>query len=315
MRWLILFALAAVAFAEDPVAALCGKNFELPFDSTTGYLPALLAALHVPVESQMAVFSKTSIQGMRIEPANPRLLYFNDEVTVGWVRGGFIELAALDPGRGMRYYTLQQRPAEHITPREDCVNCHKSGSALVRSVETSPDGIPLRDIDPPWGGWFVTGSASFSHAGNTASKRELTPSATSDIVALTVFAHQMRVANLLVHPDDPNKLADELLFVDEDPFEGPIRGSSGFAEKFSAAGPRDRRSRSLRDLDLNHHLMRYPCSYMIYSPSFDALAPRVKEAVYRRMWSVLSTRDPAVRKATVEILLDTKPGLPAYFHN
>jgi hypothetical protein len=62
---------------------------------------------------------------------------------------------------------------------------------------------------------------------------------------------------------------------------------------------------------------------MIYSEPFEALPSEVKAAVYQRLWDVLSgavtdqiyrsklTR--ADRQAIVEILRDTKPGLPAYF--
>ena len=77
----------------------------------------------------------------------------------------------------------------------------------------------------------------------------------------------MRMMNLLAHPDNINELVDYLLFVDEAPFPGPIQGSSGFAGKFSGAGPRDHLGRSLRDFDLQRRLMRYPCSYMIYTES------------------------------------------------
>ena len=110
--------------------------------------------------------------------------------------------------------------------------------------------------------------------------------------------------------------------MDEAPLPGPIQGSSGFAEKFSAGGPRDRLGRSLRQFDLERRLMRYPCSYMIYSDAFDALPAATKDAVYRRMWSILSGEESgsryrglsrADRKAIIEILRDTKPGLPAYF--
>ena len=44
------------------------------------YLPALLKALDIPAESQMLVFSKTSLQMRRISPRTPRALYFNDDV-------------------------------------------------------------------------------------------------------------------------------------------------------------------------------------------------------------------------------------------
>jgi hypothetical protein len=91
---------------------------------------------------------------------------------------------------------------------------------------------------------------------------------------------------------------------------------------FAAQGPRDDRGRSLRQLDLETRLMRYPCSYMIYSPAFEALPPVAREAVYKRLWQVLSGADKqreyarlsvADRRAIVDILRATKSGLPAYF--
>ena len=78
-------------------------------------------------------------------------------------------------------------------------------------------------------------------------------------------------------------------------------------------------------MDLNRRLMKYPCSYLIYSPAFDALPPAAKEPIYRRLWAVLSgqEQDPryrsalsrADRQAIVEILRDTKKDLPPYFQN
>ena len=84
-------------------------------------------------------------------------------------------------------------------------------------------------------------------------------------------------------------IADYMLFVDEAPItDGPIEGSSGFAEKFTAAGPRDAKGRSLRDLDLKTRLQKYPLSYMIYSPSFQALPPPVKSLVMGKINRVLA---------------------------
>jgi hypothetical protein len=119
-----------------------------------------------------------------------------------------------------------------------------------------------------------------------------------------------------------HELVDYLVFVDEAPLPSPVKGSSVFAEAFAARGPADRRGRSLRQLDLERRLLRYPCSYMIYSAAFDALPDEAKEAVYRRLWQVLSgdgqspkyaRLSPADRQAIIEILRDTKSDLPAYF--
>ena len=71
-----------------------------------------------------------------------------------------------------------------------------------------------------------------------------------------------------------SEVVDYLLFIDEAKLTDRVRGGSGFAERFSTIGPRDRKGRSLHELDLNRRLMKYPCSYLIYSPAFDALAAR-----------------------------------------
>ena len=120
-----------------------------------------------------------------------------------------------------------------------------------------------------------------------------------------------------------DELVDYLLFVDERPLPGPVDGPSPFARVFEAQGPRDARGRSLRDLDLQTRLMRYPCSYLVYSEPFDALPGAAKEAIYARLWAVLSGAvhepryarlQPADRQAVIDILRNTKAGLPAYFN-
>ena len=69
-------------------------------------------------------------------------------------------------------------------------------------------------------------------------------------------------------------------------------------------------------------MMRHPCSYMIYSAAFDGLPTVVRDAIYRRLWHVLSGQDDAPRyarlsgedrRAIIEILRDTKPNLPDFF--
>src|SRR5260370_40962561 len=87
------------------------------------------------------------------------------------------------------------------------------------------------------------------------------------------------------------EIVDYLLFVGEAPLRGRVQSTSGFAEQFAQRGPFDGRGRSLRQLDLERRLMRYPCSYMIYSPVFDALPARPREAIYRRLWQILSGTD------------------------
>jgi hypothetical protein len=111
-------------------------------------------------------------------------------------------------------------------------------------------------------------------------------------------------------------LVEYLLFSGEAELTAPIRGTSSFAEEFAQRGPKDRQGRSLRDLDLTTRLFKFPCSYLVYSPSFAELPPEVKEYVLRRMNEVLTGSDqsekfkhlsPADRTAILEILQDTLP--------
>ena len=181
----------ATGAVRDPVSRLATRlksvKATLAFDPNHGYLPAVLKELNVPISSQVLVFSKTSFQAPRIAPRTPRALYFNDEVSVGWVQGGdVVELAALDPVRGMVFYTLDQDPAgkPSIERRGECLQCHASGGTLgvpgmvVRSVFTEPSGMPMfqaggyvTDHRSPlrerWGGWYVTGThGDQRHMGN-----------------------------------------------------------------------------------------------------------------------------------------------------
>jgi hypothetical protein len=118
------------------------------------------------------------------------------------------------------------------------------------------------------------------------------------------------------------KLLRYLLFIEEAPLEERIAGTSGFAAEFAARGPRDHQGRSLREFDLERRLFKYPCSYEIYSAAFDGLPDVVKDYVYHRLHEVLTGKDmstdfnrlsAADRRAILEILLDTKPGLPDYW--
>ena len=214
---------------------------------------------------------------------------------------------------------------------------------------------PLEDR---WGGWYVTGSVGTArHMGNamlrgddlksmvTAAPLNVATlqgrfdnanylSPYSDVAALMVFDHQMYMMNLITRVGweartgsaardvAVKELVDYLLFVDEAVLKDKLKGSSGFTEKFTALGPTDSKGRSLRDLDLTRRLLRYPCSYMIYSDAFEALPADVKDAAYKRMWKILSGDEKGAkyarltlvdRRAVVEILRETKKDLPGYF--
>ena len=115
------------------------------------------------------------------------------------------------------------------------------------------------------------------------------------------------------------QLIRHLLFTNEAKLSAPVVGTSGFAQEFAARGPRDAHGRSLRDFDLEKRIFKYPCSYLIYSADFDAIPKPAKDYIYRRLFEVLSGRDQNAdfaslssedRRAILEILVATKPGLP-----
>ncbi len=178
----------------------------------------------------------------------------------------------------------------------------------------------------------------------------------SDIVALMVLEHQTFVHNLITRCNyltrsalydnaQLNKalgrpanfrsesttsriinacepLVKGLLFSEESPLTEAVEGTTTYAKDFAAIGPRDSQGRSLRDFDLKTRMFKYPCSYLIYSPSIDDLPAEAKEQLYKRLGEVLSGKDQskdfahlsaADRAAIGEILSQTKKGLPDFF--
>ena len=184
-------------------------------------------------------------------------------------------------------------------------------------------------------------------------ERYLTPH--SDIVALMVLEHQVQGHNLitranfltqtaLFHQAELNRslgkpnderwdstisrikdagepLVKFLLMHGEAQLSDKLAGTSDFAHEFEALGPRDSRGRSLRELDLQRRMFRYPCSYLIYSPSFRQLPAEVREYAWQRMWDILNGRDTSSdfahlstgdRQSILEILRETHAELPGY---
>ncbi len=176
----------------------------------------------------------------------------------------------------------------------------------------------------------------------------------SDLVALLVLGHQARMHNLITRAGYAARLAlrdeaamnqalqrgadfrsdstvrrirsagDELLryllFADEAQLPDPVVGSSAFAAGFAARGPHDGQGRSLRDLDLQHRLLRHRCSWLITSPAFTALPAPLKDHLYGRLRAILLGTDASgeyaylgadERAAILAILLATDHDLPA----
>lgn len=172
----------------------------------------------------------------------------------------------------------------------------------------------------------------------------------SDIVALMVMEHQTQMHNALTSANfetrraiyqskQMNKLLDRpadhlsesalrridhaaenvvkhLLMCDEFVLQDPVAGTSDFAVQFEQRGRRDSKGRSLRDFDLQTRLFRYPCSYLIHSPEYDALPQEVRDRVINRVVAVLHGDDQSddfahlsseTREQILAILKETKP--------
>lgn len=321
----------------------------LGYEPKNGYLRSLLRLLNVPESSQTLVFSKTSLQFQQISPRTPRALYFNDNVYVGQVLNGkSIELIAFDAMQGAVFYVLSEEQVDRPLlerAQMDCVQCHIAAATrgipgvLMRAVETGPTGNPRggapvtvvgheTPLEKRTLGWYVTGGS------NTAALSDKIDTSRylnghSDVVAHLVLAHQTQMHNLMTEMNYRYRLSGEvtgveetlryLLFGGEAKLTAPVAGDSSFAADFAAQGPKDRKGRSLRDFDLKKRIFKYPCSYLIYSDAFDAIPGPARDALLRRLFEVLSGRDQSAsfaelstddRTAILEILVDTKPGLP-----
>jgi hypothetical protein len=162
----------------------------IPLDRTSekNFLASFLKAVGVPASSQSLVFSTTSLQLRYITPANPRALYFNEDLYIGYIPGARLEIVSLDPEAGAIFHIFDVPRGEQpirVERSDRCANCHVGGDTgyvpglLVKSVvpgptggslvsyrqEQSGHGIPFSER---FGGWYVTGRHSIAdHWGNT----------------------------------------------------------------------------------------------------------------------------------------------------
>lgn len=161
---------------------LTAEGRALQYDAAgRGYLDSLLQALDIDPSSQMLVWSKTSLKQRFINPENPRSLFFNDDVYVGFVPGSSsLEVGVMDAVLGPVFYDFYQNPeADKAFKFETtrCLRCHDSYSLsgggvprfLLSSVLAGSDGnvvshemSEITDTATPlrrrWGGWYVTGT-------------------------------------------------------------------------------------------------------------------------------------------------------------
>ena len=221
---------------------------KLVYDDKTGYIKSVLQLLDVPVESQVMVYTRTSLQAQHIRMDNPRAIYFNDTVSVGYIRGaGLIEVVAQDANMGSVFYTVREEPAAQATFGRDqqCLSCHLSWDTLgvpgLSILTTFPRKSEMdyanggfvdhyRPISERWGGWYVTGKKlPARHMGNfpliMPKPMPQPPARTSlegqfdlsgylapysDVVALMVLEHQAHFSNLVTRATWETRLGEQL---------------------------------------------------------------------------------------------------------
>lgn len=166
-----------------------------PLDGLKGQqlLNRLLKELDIPVESQVMVWSRTSLQKDAVSRENPRAMYFNEDTYLGFIPGARIEIASTDPKLGSVFYferPLNQTEGAMFTRARNCIGCH-AGSAtnflpglLGRSVYQDENERRIGSINTfervghevalhdRWGGWYVTGGhPELRHMGNAVAFR------------------------------------------------------------------------------------------------------------------------------------------------
>ncbi len=177
---------------NDPFSKLI-PDFEsgkisLNYQNERAFVSSLLETLNIPASSQMLVFSTTSLQLSKISPRNPRALYFNDDIYLGYVPGGKIEIISIDPHLGGIFYIFNI-PQNGGNPQPErakrCMNCHADTDTrhvpglVIKSVIPGPNGGSLNSfrreqsghqipLEQRFGGWHLTGAGTLKkHWGNT----------------------------------------------------------------------------------------------------------------------------------------------------
>jgi hypothetical protein len=177
-------------------------------------------------------------------------------------------------------------------------------------------------------------------------KTELYLTPNSDIDALMVLEHQVQIQNMItrVNYDVRNLIVREfasvmnesgisqetntriaeiieplvkaMFMVGEAEITDNMNGNTGYRNNFEARGPVDSKGRSLRQLDLESRLFRYPMSYLVYSSEFNALPSLAKDMIFERFNTILNGNDSSGsyihlndsdRIAIYEILTETHP--------
>ena len=318
-------------------------------DVYVGYVQGSRVLEFASVDPKLGAVFYTLDQDEEGPPRFQREIYFclicHDSAAITGGVPGFMTLSVLPDKEGNAIRSAPANAMSDQTPFAErwggwyVTGTH--GAQRHRGNTLFPVGTPMLDrVD------WSRGANLVSLGERIDSDDYLSPH--SDIVALIALTHQTRMHNLMTRANYETLLAlhDEeiaggsaqpggsysavtaqrirsaveplvrgMFFVNEARLSDRVQGVSEFADDFQKSGVRDHKGRSLKDLDLNHRFLRYPFSYLIYSPAFEALPGAAKDFFYQRARAILSGADAATfghlsaedRAAIFEILLDTKP--------
>lgn len=219
--------------------------------------------------------------------------------------------SGVSAGHGSWLLTTPRTPVEHrwggwfVTGRADGL-AHAGNTA----VEASGARVPLlpSPLPPDLSGGPM---AAVPYLGTH-----------SDVVALLVLEHQLHVQNLITRAaweargEGPSSsparldravrdLVAALVFEGDAGLEAPVAGTSGFAATFAERGPQDPQGRTLRALDLETRVFRYPLSWLIQSDAFRSLPGDVRDRVYAGITDALEASGADGARTALEILAAT----------
>ncbi|MFP6878288.1 MAG: hypothetical protein VCA37_15775 [Roseibacillus sp.] len=183
---------------QDPMSLLMEKidagEVTITEENGKPLVERLLRELKLDKDTQVLVFSKTSLQKRAVSYRNPRAIYFNESVYLGWMPNGRVEVASFDPEIGPLFYfqrQLDDTRSRLFVRTRSCLGCHAGNAtnfipgSLGRSVYPDRTGRVLKGIEDyrrsghhiplqdRYGGWFVSGQhGKMRHMGNSIATRE-----------------------------------------------------------------------------------------------------------------------------------------------
>ena len=282
--------------AEDPFSKIIKKiengSITLNYDSNYNYLNSLLRELNITPESQLLVYSNTSLQLSRISPRNPRAIYFSDDIYLGYVPGG----GSIDAFRrklsGHEVPFDQRFGGWHITGNHPFENSWANHTGMIEN------GTTIKIPNPP-GMQFNWGKYLTKH---------------SDIIPHLILEHQVGFTNRCLSvtyrfrelsklknkptyeqkveqfvEKEAKSLLSYILFQNEAFIpKNTINPNTKFADFFVRKGITSLKGYSLNTLNLKNRLFNLRCSYMIFSNSFNGLPLVFKSHLLKKLNFILS---------------------------